>query len=100
MIFDNQTYLHGPINVAIAPNGDLLVSNSDGSNADPAQPSEIVEFTTGGTFVRQFNTDASNGGSFGIAIEADGTGNSVLAYVDDNGGGGAVPTVTTVELAN
>lgn len=100
LVFDNLNYLHGPLDLVIAPNGDLLVANSDGSNADPAQPSEIVEITTGGTFVRQFDVDASNGGAFGIAVRALSTGESVLAYTDDNGGGGAVPTLTTIDLAN
>ena len=99
-IYNDATHLHGPLTLTFAPNGDLLVANSDGSNGDPAQPSEIVEFTTAGVFVKQFNVDASEGGAFGLAVEALANGQSQLAYSNDNGGGGAVPTLTTIDLAN
>lgn len=39
------TQLRGPLMLATALNGHLLVANSDGYNVDPNQPSEIVEFT-------------------------------------------------------
>jgi hypothetical protein len=100
VIFNNMQDLHGPLDLALAPNGDLLVANSDGSNVNPASPSEIVEFTRNGEFIREFNVDASNGGAFGLAVEPHGDNESALAYVNDNGGGGAVPTLTTVTLAN
>jgi hypothetical protein len=99
-IYSDTAHLHGPLDLVFAPNGDLLTANSDGSNVDPAQPSEIVEFTTAGVFVKQFNVDASNGGAFGVAVESLGGGQSELAYSNDNGGGGAVPTLTTIDLAN
>jgi hypothetical protein len=100
VITSDATHLHGPLTLELAPNGDLLVANSDGSNGDPAQPSEIVEFTTSGVFVKQFNVDASEGGAFGLAVEALPGGQSELAYSNDNGGGGAVPTLTTITLVN
>lgn len=49
--------------------GNLLVVNGNGSNADPNQPSEIVEFTTAGQFVSQFSINANKGGAFGIALD-------------------------------
>jgi DNA-binding beta-propeller fold protein YncE len=100
VITSDATHLHGPLTLQFAPNGDLLVANSDGSNGDPAQPSEIVEFTLKGQFVKQFNVDASEGGAFGIAVQALPNNQSELAYSNDNGGGGAVPTLTTITLAN
>ena len=45
IIYQDETHLHGPLGMAAAPNGDLLVSNNDAINSDPKQPSEIVEFT-------------------------------------------------------
>ena len=51
-----------------APNGNLLTANGDAVNDVPTQPSEIVEFTTTGRFVRQFNVDAAEGGAFGIGL--------------------------------
>ena len=99
VITSDATHLHGPLTLQFAPNGDLLVANSDGSNGDPAQPSEIVEFTLKGQFVKQFNVDASEGGAFGIAVQALPNNQSELAYSNDNGGG-AVPTLTTITLAN
>src|SRR6516225_522040 len=58
-------------------------SNGDAVNDDPTQPSEIVEFTRKGRFVRQFNVDAAQGGAFGIAIAK--VGHLIrFAFVNDN----------------
>jgi hypothetical protein len=69
--------------MAQAPNGDLLVSNSDVINSDPNQPSEIVEFTEQGQFVKQFNVDPAQGGSFGLAVNTNGA-TTFFAAVNDN----------------
>jgi hypothetical protein len=84
MIFDDATKLHGPLELSLAPNGHLIVANSDGSNADPNQPSELVEFTTTGQFVAQYSVDPNNGGAFGLNVTAMGTQTVRLAAVDDN----------------
>ncbi len=83
-IYKDPVHLHGPLDLALAPNGDLLVANSDGSNADPNQPSEIVEFTTDGKFVSQYSVDANNGGAFGLAVAKAGSEAVRFAAVDDN----------------
>jgi hypothetical protein len=84
LIYQDFTHLHGPLDLAMSPNGHLLVANSDGRNADPNQPSELVEFTTGGQFLTQFSVDPNNGGAFGLAIESIGWGTIRMAAVDDN----------------
>lgn len=84
LLYQDPTHLHGPTQMTFAPNGDLLVANSDGSNADPNQPSEIVEFTTVGQFVAQFSVDPNNGGAFGVAASKLGVVATRLATVDDN----------------
>jgi hypothetical protein len=83
VIYQDAVHLHGVLDLVLAPNGHLLVANSDGSNADPNQPSEIVEFTTAGQFVTQFSVDANNGGAFGVNIQNVG-GAVRFAAVDDN----------------
>lgn len=83
LFIQDLTHLHGPLDLAFAPDGHLLVANSDGSNADPNQPSEIVEYTLDGTFVAQFSVDPNNGGAFGIATQRTGP-ITRLAAVDDN----------------
>ena len=83
LLFSDLTHLHGPVNMLITPNGNLLVSNSDGSNVDTEQPSEIVQFTSTGTFVNQFSVDPNPGGSFGIAL-LQVNGGIAFAAVDDN----------------
>jgi sugar lactone lactonase YvrE len=83
LLFTDLTHLHGPVSILIAPNGNFLISSSDGSNADPTQPSEIGEFTLNGTFVSQFSVDANTGGSFGIGLLKVGNG-IAFAAVDDN----------------
>jgi hypothetical protein len=84
MIFNDATKLHGPLELSLAPNGHLIVANSDGSNADPNQPSELVEFTTTGQFVAQYSVDPNNGGAFGLNVTPMGTQTVRLAAVDDN----------------
>jgi hypothetical protein len=84
-VYQDLTHLHGPIDLALAPSGDLIVANSDGSNVDPNQPSELVEFTPQGQFVSQFSVDMNNGGAFGVALTTIGNGAAVrAAAVDDN----------------
>jgi len=64
----SDPHLAGPLGLAFAPNGDLLTSNGDAlASADPTHPSEIIEFTREGNFVREFNLDAGTGAAFGIA---------------------------------
>jgi hypothetical protein len=46
----------------------LVTTNGDAVNPDPAHPTEIVEFTKEGKFIRESNIDAGQGGAFGIAI--------------------------------
>jgi len=76
-------HLRGPLALVLAPNGDLLTANGDAVNADPTHPSEIVEFTKQGQFVKQLNVDPAQGGSFGLAVNVNG-GTAILAAVDDN----------------
>lgn len=82
LIYTDAKHLHGPLGMAMAPNGHLLVSNNDVINSDPNQPSEIVEFTVEGKFVKQISVDPAQGGSFGLAVQV--TGNTAkFAAVDD-----------------
>ena len=82
LIYTDAKHLHGPLGMAMAPNGHLLVTNNDSINSDPTQPSEIVEFTVGGRFIKEISVDPSQGGSFGIAVQTTGE-DSKLAAVDD-----------------
>ncbi len=83
VIYKDAVHLHGPLAMAMAPNGHLVVSNNDAINSDPNQPSEIVEFTIEGEFVKQISVDPAQGGSFGLAIAASGD-VAQFAAVDDN----------------
>jgi hypothetical protein len=82
-VFSNP-HLIGPLALRFAPNGDLLTANGDATpNADPLHPSEIVEFTRWGEFVREYNVDASQGGAFGLDTRADADGGANFAFIDD-----------------
>ena len=70
--------------MAEAPNGHLLVTNNDVINSDPNQPSEIVEFTKQGEFVKEIPVDPNQGGSFGLAVNKVSNDTAILAAVDDN----------------
>jgi hypothetical protein len=82
LVYQDNVHLHGPIGLALAPNGDLIAANGDGVNVDPNQPSELVEFTKNGQFVTQLSVDPTNGGAFGLAIGVR-NGVTTLAAVDD-----------------
>jgi len=95
-----DTHLRGPLALALAPNGHLLTSNGDAINPDPAQPSEIVEFTKSGQFVGEYNVHQNQGGAFGIAtsISDEGAGHpandiDLLAVVNDNASDIAVTAI-------
>jgi DNA-binding beta-propeller fold protein YncE len=76
-------HLRGPLALRFAPNGNLLAANGDAVNADVLHPSEIVEFTKWGQFVREYNVDSSPGGAFGIDTVIDGDGEFNYAVIDD-----------------
>jgi DNA-binding beta-propeller fold protein YncE len=82
LVFSNE-HLRGPLALRFAPNGNLLTANGDAVNIDPRHPSEIVEFTRFGQFVREYNVDASEGGAFGIDTRAAGDGSPNFAVIDD-----------------
>jgi DNA-binding beta-propeller fold protein YncE len=74
------------------PTGILLTANGNAVNADVTHPSEIVEFTKSGEFVREFNVDACQGGAFGLATVLSGYPPFNFAAVDD------VPNVISVSF--
>lgn len=76
-----DSHLRGPLALRFAPNGNLLTANGDAVNADVLHPSEIVEFTTWGRFVREYNVDSSQGGAFGLDTLPEGPFN--YAVIDD-----------------
>jgi len=83
VIYKDDKHLHGALAMAMAPNGHLLVTNNDIINPDPNQPSELVEFTVEGRFVKQISLDPTTGGAFGLAVEKMGN-TAKLAAVDDS----------------
>jgi len=68
VIYQDNVHLHGPLALALAPNGHLITANGDAINEDPSQLSEIVEFTPSGQFVSQFQIDPALGSAFGLAV--------------------------------
>ena len=67
-VVQDATHLHGPVGLVRASGGDLITSQGDAVNTDPAQSSEIVEFTSDGQFVAQFSIDSTPGSAFGMAL--------------------------------
>jgi hypothetical protein len=70
--------LNGPLGLVMASNGDLITVNADSLNGSPATPSDVIEFTTGGTLVHQFSIDPNPGSGFAILSLQ-----NEFAYVDD-----------------
>jgi len=83
LVYQDEVHLHGALALALAPNGHLLVTNNDGINPNPNFPSEIVEFTKEGSFVKQISVDPNGGGAFGLAVWANSS-QHYFAAVDDN----------------
>jgi hypothetical protein len=83
LFYNDQTHLHGPLDLILAPGGDLIAANSDAQNPDSNQPSDLVEFTTMGQFEGQFSLDQNTGGAFGVTTFAS-NGQLNLAAVNDN----------------
>jgi DNA-binding beta-propeller fold protein YncE len=71
VLFDDQTVLHGPLGLIFAPNGDLITANADPAHFPPTatDPSEIIEITRGGTFVRKFSIDPNPGSAFAVLVK-------------------------------
>ncbi|RQS68461.1 hypothetical protein DID96_19455 [Burkholderia sp. Bp8963] len=84
LIYFDKKHLHGPLALALAPNGHLVTANGDAVNADAAQPSEIVEFTVDGRFIAQMQVDIVPGAAFGLAFGRDINGQPQFAAVNDN----------------
>jgi hypothetical protein len=83
MLFvQDNTHLHGPLALALAPNGDLISSQGDAVNPDPNHVSEIVEFNRHGKFVAEFSIDSAAGSAFELAIRGFEDG-FIFAAVDD-----------------
>jgi hypothetical protein len=73
VVYDDQTVLHGPLGLIFAPNGDLITANADPTHFPPSatDPSEIIEITPGGKFVRKFSIDPNPGSAFAVLISKD-----------------------------
>jgi hypothetical protein len=77
--------LHGPLGLTLAPNGHLLVANSDpAASNNPNHPSELIEFATDGTFISRLSIDPNTGGAFGVTFMPLAAVASELAFVNDN----------------
>lgn len=79
----SDSHLRGPLALRFAPNGHLMTANGDAVNSDPLHPSEIIEFTVDGHFVREYNVDASQGGAFGFDTRLDRGASFNFAVIDD-----------------
>ena len=82
LVFSDE-HLRGPLALRLTPNGHLITANGDAVNGDVLHPSEIVEFTKSGRFVRESDVDSSQGGAFGIDTVLHGDGPFNYAVIDD-----------------
>ena len=68
IVYTDSTHLHGPLGLALAPNGNLIAANGDAVNPGGTQ-NALVEFTISGHFVAQSQVDPGMaGGAFGLAF--------------------------------
>jgi hypothetical protein len=83
LVYQDDTHLHGPLGLMIAPDGNFVTANADpAAHNDPKQPSELVEFTANGEFVRQYSIDPNQGAAFAILNVRTPSANQ-FSYVDD-----------------
>jgi hypothetical protein len=83
VVFADTTHLHAPTGIALLPNDDLIIANNDGVNADPNQPSTLVEITPAGQFVAQTSIDPLIDGPFDVAVSTV-KGKLQIAALNDN----------------
>ncbi|SAK60676.1 hypothetical protein AWB76_02946 [Caballeronia temeraria] len=93
LTYADNAHLHGPLALALGPNGHLFTANGDAINGDPNQPSEITEFTPQGRFIAQLSVDPAQGGAFGLAFSMPRHDTVQFAAVNDN-----VPNITAWSL--
>ena len=84
LVFADSTLLHGPLGLILTPSGHLITANADPQTVpSTAGPSELVEVTVSGEFVRTFSIDSASGSAFAInLVRVQGNVNQ-LSYVDD-----------------
>ena len=99
VVFDDATVLHGPLGLAFAPDGNLITCNGDAINPDPTHPSEVIEFTAAGKFVRQYNIDAGVDAGFQVATVLAPNATFNFAAVNDNNNTVAVYALPTPQAA-
>lgn len=83
VVYQDDVHLHGPLALALAPNGHLITANGDAVFEDPSHVSYYVEFTKNGKFVSWFQIDTVVGSAFGLAVKKV-DGQILFAAVDDN----------------
>ena len=82
LVFSDPS-LEGPLGLIIGPNGNLITANADPTHfQNPATPSELVEFTKSGKFVREFSIDPNLGAAFAL-LNVPVIGANEFSYVDD-----------------
>ena len=81
LLVHDDVNLHGPIGLTLASDGHLIAANSDGHNANPADPSTLVEYTRGGRFLGKFSVNPNNGGAFAVTITSGPR--PLIAYIND-----------------
>jgi hypothetical protein len=84
VVFADANVLRGPLGLAFTPSGNLITSNGDAVNPDPTHPSEVIEFTPSGQFVRQYNIDPAPDGAFQVATVLSPLAPFNFAAVNDN----------------
>jgi DNA-binding beta-propeller fold protein YncE len=79
----SDSHLEGPLGLIIGPNGNLITANADpAAFQNPNTPSELVEFTKSGQFVREFSIDPNLGAAFAVLnVPVDDI--NEFSYVDD-----------------
>jgi hypothetical protein len=85
VVYDDHTVLHGPLGLIFAPNGDLITANADPTHFLPSatDPSEIIEITPRGRFVRKFSIDPNPGSAFAVLINNKDRRFHQFVYIDD-----------------
>jgi hypothetical protein len=86
LIYSDPAHLFGPIGIALAPNGDLLVTNDDAVNTSTelaSQSSALTEFTPQGVFEGQLSLDPADGAAFGFVVETSGHKVTIASLNDD-----------------
>lgn len=72
VVYQDSTYLHGPLGLTLSPDGNLIAAESGTNNPGPNSSTGLIEFTRKGQYVGGLPQEGEQNGVFGVAVSSSG----------------------------